>query len=169
MSLKLFYLNFGGKNLLNFFVPTNSSFWPQSLLSLFFWKRFLNCLQKKKKRRKEKKKKRKKKTASSFVLKSLYSKTKFGLWMYDTKTDLFTLKTQFYRSILILVPEFNSLDLVAIASSNAFTDWQTGLIHSILILPLERLQWAFVLSHRSCNFPELIISKSIFLTLIVCR
>ena len=42
--------------------------------------------------------------------------------MYDTKTDLFTLKTQFYRSILILVPEFNSLDLVAIASSNAFTD-----------------------------------------------
>ena len=60
LSLKLFYLNFGGKNLLNFFVPTNSSFWPQSLLSLFFWKRFLNCLQKKKKRRKEKKKKRKK-------------------------------------------------------------------------------------------------------------
>ena len=138
--------------------------------SLYFFENvFLIVYKKRKKEEKKKRKKEKKKTASSFVLKSLYSKTKFGLWMYDTKTDLFTLKTQFYRSILILVPEFNSLDLVAIASSNAFTDLQTGLIHSILILPLERLHWAFVLSHRSCNFPELIISKSIFLTLIVCR
>ena len=56
--------------------------------SLYFFENvFLIVYKKRKKEEKKKRKKEKKKTASSFVLKSLYSKTKFGLWMYDTKID----------------------------------------------------------------------------------